>query len=42
MKTHNELFRVGSKVDAYLLFRQTTKSRWSFNKYVDTMIKFHG
>ena len=42
MTTHNQLFRKGFKVDAYLLFRGTNKAKWSFNKYVTTMIKFHG
>lgn len=38
MKTHNELFRLGKKVDAYLLFKKETKSNWSFIKYVKVML----
>ena len=42
MRTHNELFRLGKKVDAFLLFRKETKSKWSFEKYVKNMNLFHG
>jgi len=38
MTTHNELFKTGKKVDAYLLFRKETKANWSFEKYVNIML----
>ena len=40
MKNHSELFRTGKKVDAYLLFKKETKSKWSFETYV-TKMKYH-
>lgn len=40
-KTHNQLFRLGKKVDAFLLFRKETGSNFSFEKYVKNMILFH-
>jgi len=40
MKTHNELFAIGKKVEAYLLFKKETGTKWSFETYVKKM-KFH-
>ena len=37
MKTHNELFKLGKKIDAYILFRKQTKTKWCFIKYVSKM-----
>jgi hypothetical protein len=33
MATHNELFKQGKKIDAYLQFKSESKLRWSFDKY---------
>ena len=38
MRTHNEFFRAGKIVDAYLLFEKETKLNWSFIKYVKVML----
>ena len=40
MKTHNELFKAGKKIDAYLLFKKESDTNWTFKKYVDKM-KYH-
>jgi hypothetical protein len=37
MTTHNELFKAGKKVDAYLMFKKESKTTWSFDTYVKKM-----
>jgi hypothetical protein len=40
MKTHNQLFREGSKTEAYLLFKKETNTKWTFKTYSEKM-KFY-
>jgi hypothetical protein len=37
MTTHNELFKAGKKVDAYLMFKKQSNTTWSFETYVNKM-----
>ena len=37
MKTHNELFKAGKKVEAYLMFKKESKVTWSFDSYIKRM-----
>jgi len=35
--THNELFKAGKKIDAYLMFKKESKTTWSFKTYANKM-----